>query len=353
MLLASDIPSPNSYLPLVRAGHPLTAELIHTMAERGIQGLYIESPFSDDIETEDLVPPELRQEMLCIVKQEFQRLVGRNERPDAQTFGKMAESIVTSVLKRKQLMFDMIDIRDYDTYTYHHSLNVGILSVLIATQLRLKPSELQELAVAGLLHDIGKLDIPLYIVNKPGPLIKEEFLRIKEHPMRAVQHLRGVPGYTAAILDGILSHHEAFSGGGYPLGLAGDEIPLYGRIIAIADVYDALSSKRSYRDAWEPHQIIDYIISRSEVQFDPDLVPVFLQSVVAYPTGTLVQLSDGSAGLVVHNNPSHVLRPVVRVLDPVTRQQAEIDLARERFNLTIVGTLNYLPEALRPLQQDA
>lgn len=347
MTLASEIPSANSRIPLVRAGQKLTKELLANLYSRGVQGLYIENELSDDIEVEEFITPELRHDMLCTIKQEFQRVLQRNTPPDAQAVNQMAGSIVTSVLKHQNLMLNMIDVRDYDNYTYYHSINVGVLAAMIGVRLKLPVAKLRDLSIAGLLHDIGKIEIPISIIDKPGPLTDEEFALVKEHPSRAVDRLKDTREYSADALDGIAAHHEMYAGGGYPKELAGSDIPFFGRILAVADVYDALSSKRSYREAWEPCKIIEYIMSRSDMQFDPGVLSAFLRVVVAYPIGTMVQLSDDSMGVVVRNHPSQALRPVVRLLYPESRRQSMVDLSTECLNVTITGMVDHLPPNMR------
>lgn len=347
MTLARDIPNAHSRIPLVRAGQVLTLELIRSLLERGIPGLYVENQYTDGIEVEDVISQELRSSLVCDIKHEFQLLTTKNTVPDAKVIGKMGESIVTSVLKHRDLSLNMVDIRDYDNYTYYHSINVGVLAVMMGVRLRFPLARLQQLSAAGLLHDVGKVDLPLSIINKPGALTKEEFALIQEHPTLAVDRLSRAHAYTPETLTGVASHHEKFSGTGYPRKLSGTDIPLFGRILAISDVYDALSSKRSYRAAWEPYKIIDYMLSLSDTHFDPELLPAFLRCVVAYPAGTLVKLSDGSIGVVVRNTSNHPLRPVIRRIYPSSLDRNAIDLSEGHFNITIVGVPDRLPPDLQ------
>lgn len=346
MTLARGIPSSNPLLPLMVAGQSLTAASIRMVLARGIKGLYIENSSSDDIVLEEILDPAQKQEMLADIKQEFDKVMRRNAEPDYRTMNKMAESIVMSVLDQDGLLCNVMDIRDYDSYTYSHSLYVGMVGVVLGAHENLPPDQLTDLAIAGLLHDVGKLDIPLEIINKPGPLTDAEYERIKEHPIRAVKYLKNISGCRDSVLGGVASHHECYDGTGYPRGIAGDNIPLYGRILAIADVYDALSSNRSYRKAWTPSQVIDYIISRAGTQFDSELLTAFLRSVTAYPVGSLVNLSDGSIALVIRNHQEFTLRPTVRLLAPPARAHTEIDLSQECFHITILDTVREASNAL-------
>lgn len=336
MVLARNIPSPNPRLPLIRAGQRLTEGHLAQFAYHKLKGAYVENELSDDIEVEPFIAPETKQKLLVDIKSELDKCRTSHGTPNFQNISNMASSLVMCVLGQNNNLYNIIEIRNYDSYTYSHSLYVATLGVLLGTKLRLPKAKLTELAEAGLLHDIGKLDIPLTIINKPGALTGEEYNIIKKHPENAIKRLRGCSSYQPATLSGIATHHESFDGTGYPWGLAGDDIPVLGRILAIADVYDALSANRSYRDAWQPGEIIEYMMSRSGSQFDPDILPNFLQSVAAFPDGTLVELSDGRIGIVLENHSSFPLRPTIRILYPFERRLSTVDLSKEQLNVTII-----------------
>ena len=340
MVLARGVPSSNPLLPLLVKGQQLTQDSIKTILHHGIKGLYIESELSEGIDCEEILDPEEKHVMLTDIKSEFTKLSRGSIRTTYRKMGKMAESIVLGVLDKDGVLCNVMDIRDYDNYTYAHSLYVSIISVVLGKSMGLNETQLNDVATAGLLHDIGKLDIPAHIINKPGPLEKEEFDIIKQHPMRAVDRLRSMHDCREAIIQGVASHHEFYNGDGYPRGLKGDDIPLYGRILAIADVYDALSAKRSYREPWTQGEILDYLTSRSGVQFDPALLGNFLAGISAYPAGSLVKLSDDSVGIVVHNHGGFALRPTVRLIHPASRTNEQIDLSQDYLNITVVDTLS-------------
>lgn len=339
MVLARSIPSSNPILPLLVTGQPLNEETIRIVLQRGIKGLYIENELTDDIVCEEFLSSEEKQAMLADIKSEMVKLTKNSKRVSYRTFTKIAESIVMSALDQDNLLCNMNDIRDYDNYTYSHSLYVGIISVILGKAIGLNQDQLHDVAMAGLMHDIGKLDIPAKIINKPGSLTEEEFALIKQHPMQAVDRLRGLFNCRETIVQGVACHHEYYNGTGYPREIEGNSIPLYGRILAIADVYDALSAKRSYREPWTSGQIIDYIVSRSGIQFDPELLVKFLSTVSAYPTGCLVKLSDNSVGIVVQNHPGFSLRPTVRLLSPPELLNTQIDLSKEYLSITVVETI--------------
>lgn len=336
MVLARSVPSANPRVALLVGGQKLTQDAISSVGQHGIKGLYIENIYSDDIEYEEILSPEQKAVLLTQIKSQFDRAVRRNQSLDHRIIGDMARSIVMNVLKQGPVLHSVMDIRDYDGYTYSHSLYVGIIAVIVGKALKLAPAQLDDLATAGILHDLGKLDISPMIINKPGALTREEYELIKEHPLRAVERLRRGMSCGEKVVQGIITHHEHYDGSGYPGGLSEGEIPLYGKILAIADVYDALSSRRSYRQAWTPAKVIDYITSRSGTQFDPELLQSFLSAIAAYPVGTVVHLSNGSTGIVLRNNPGVVLRPTVRLISPPEMAGMKMDLSAGNLHVTIV-----------------
>ncbi|MEW5898703.1 MAG: HD-GYP domain-containing protein [Bacillota bacterium] len=162
----------------------------------------------------------------------------------------------------------------YDFYTKNHSRNVAYCSAAIAKKLGLSKEDVQNVALAAILHDIGKISVPVRILTKPGPLNEKEFAEIKKHPEQGVVILKEL-GLFQEITPAILHHHERYGGGGYPFGIGGEEINLLARIIAVADAFDAMTSDRPYRKAMTREEAVREIL-RSEGQFDPGVVACFL-----------------------------------------------------------------------------
>jgi len=225
---------------------------------------------------------------------------------------------------------ETINISTYDNYTYTHSVNVDILSVILGVACGLRDDELKKLSQAALLHDIGKTCVPIEIINKPGRLTEEEYAEVKKHPYYGYNMLRDNFDVSSVARNAILSHHENEDGSGYPRALAGDKIHLFAKIIHVADVYDALTTKRVYKDAMNPADALEYLMGNSERMFDKDLVATFLEYVAPYPLGVQVELSNGQKALVVKNNRSMLSRPVVRL-----NSGAKVDLM-EHLDITIV-----------------
>lgn len=333
MVLARSIPSGQTFTSFVAAGITLNERLISRIRRIGVQGAYVEWANTDDIEPSDFVDPELKVKLLGNIKEMLDGNKNKNGFRAAKTIAvgitPVVDSVVLNVLNQDKVMFQMIDIRDYDNYTYYHSLYVGTLSALVGRYLGYSEDILRKLSQCGLLHDIGKADVPIQITNKPGKLTAEEFEEMKKHPVQSAERLKREHFFSEKIIQGVRYHHECFDGSGYPDGLAGYDIPLYARILTISDVYDALSAARPYRKAWPPRKIMDYMTSRAGAAFDPELLAAFMQCVAAYPVGVVVTLSDGSTAVVKDNTPGFALRPIVQFLTPDSRAGQTVDLSCE------------------------
>lgn len=344
MIIGRSISAGSSVIPLVVSGQRVTTETLAKLQERRVEGIYIQSKFFNDIATENYISTEFKQELTSELQGIYTSYL--KKAPISPAMGKsmlrMADSLMTFVLSKEECLLNVVEIKDYDNYTYSHSVYVGVLAVLIGMQLGLSKTKLSELAMTGLLHDIGKLDVPVSIVNKPAALTDTEFEEMKHHPTYAVERLRAVHGVPSSVILGIENHHEKYNGTGYPHGIRGNSIPLYGRILALADVYDALTSSRSYRRAWLPHEAIEYMMGSANSHFDFDILKAFLKTVAAYPLGTIVELSNGAIGVVTHVVPEHILRPIVRIVTNDNPAGFEVDLSSDRryLNVTIIGTIS-------------
>jgi len=163
------------------------------------------------------------------------------------------------------------------------------------------------------MHDVGKIKIPEEILNKKTPLTEEEFREIKQHASYGFDILRKNNDLSLLSSHVAFQHHEKFDGSGYPRGLKGSEIHEYGKLAAVADVYEALTSKRVYRRAIDPNEAYEYIISQSNSHFDPRILEIFKKHIAVYPSGTGILLSNGQRGNVVKQNSAYANRPFVRV----------------------------------------
>ncbi len=324
MILSNNLYDDNELI-LLKANTPLTQFFIERIKKLGYDGMYIYD--EGDVEyARQMVSDEIRI-----------RAINKLKRLDINACMFLANDIVNEIRTSESLIIEQVSLSSYDNYTYVHSLNVDIMSVIIGIGMGLNNLELQKLSQGALLHDIGKCDIPKEILNKPSKLTHEEYEEMKKHPQYGLDHLREKEKdgeeIAAVVKNAVYSHHENWDGSGYPRGIAGENIHKFARIIHVADVYDALTAKRAYKDAMSPADAIEYLMANSGTMFDIDVVNTFLNYVAPYPIGCTILLSTGQQGVVLENNDKYLSRPKVRL-----EGGAVVDLM-EKLNLTIVSIL--------------
>jgi len=224
------------------------------------------------------------------------------------------------------------DLKQYDEYTFHHSLSVALLSIVTGKQCGLDYWDIMKLGQCAFLHDIGKQKIPIEIINKKGKLTDEEFKIVQQHPVHGASILENTI-LSDDVRNGVKYHHEKLSGRGYPEGISGKDIPLFSRIISVADVFDALTSYRPYRDPMTPHKACEIIISEINTSFDYDVVTNFVAKLELYPVNAIVELADERIGIVVDNN--NKLNPIVELLETGER----LDLHKVKDQLEIMQVI--------------
>ncbi len=233
---------------------------------------------------------------------EVSREILENRRTGIRKPLRIIQEIVDFAAQDKAVLFGLTTIQDYDDYTYIHSVNVAILSICLGHQIGLSENSLVFLGVCGLFHDLGKIDIPIEIISKAGPLSKEEFKTIQEHSLNSVRQILKLQAHSALVARIVLApfeHHLKYDLSGYPEVSWTRPISLFGSIIEICDVYDALTSPRIYRPLpISPDKALGIIAAKSGKDFDPILVKWFVNMVGVFPIGTFVVLDTGEKGLV-------------------------------------------------------
>ncbi len=242
---------------------------------------------------------------------------------DLQQVEDLVDKMTHSVLTSKDALISLARIKNKDEYTYQHSLAVSALCISFGTRLGLEAQQIKHLGIGGLLHDIGKVKVPSAILNKPGALTEHEFAVMKQHVTQGACILQQTRINADAICVPV-HHHERLDGTGYPEGLKGEQISLFGQIAAVIDIYDELTSERCYKTAMPPTQALRKLLEWSPHYVKRELVEQFIAHVGIYPLGTLVRLRSGFLGVVISQGEKGLLYPVVcTVYD--TRRGARIE----------------------------
>lgn len=222
---------------------------------------------------------------------------------------------VDSVLNAPDALMLMTQLKSRDEYTAQHSMNVCIFSIALGRQINLPLDELNNLGLCGMMHDMGKMQVPLEVLNKPGRLTSDELTLMQSHTAKGWKILLNTQGMYAGAVDVAYSHHERLDGKGYPRQLKAEQITPYTRIVAIADAYDAISSDRVYKKGQTHLEAIKILTEASSTgHLDSGLTMKFIECLGTYPAGSLVELSSGEVGMVIEVNPKAKLKPKVLML---------------------------------------
>lgn len=294
---------------LVGVGHKISENVLKRMDVMGFQGAYIETPGFEDVIIKDVIPDDLRARA-------FDALYNC----DYMTCVSLAKIIVKEMKFKETLKLDLLDIKNDKNYEYRHCISVAVYAVAIGIKCGMNEEQLTNLAVAGLLHDIGKFDVKKRVLRAKHIYNEKEMDEMKKHPMYSYEELKEIPTITSVSRNSILFHHENLDGSGY-YGIAGEKLGIFPRILRIADTYDALTARRKHREAYAPAYAMEYIMSNVGNIFDKELVDIFTREFPFYPVGFTLELSNGELAVVV-SNVANPMRPLVRKMDGT-----DIDLA--------------------------
>ena len=252
----------------------------------------------------------------------------------------LVAEISDSLARNSSALIGLARLKHKDEYTYMHSVAVCALMISLSRQLGLDEDTARAAGLAGLLHDVGKMAMPEAVLNKPGHLTDAEFAVMRSHPERGHAMLFSAGSIPASALDVCLHHHEKYDGSGYPHRLQGEDTSLFARMAAVCDVYDAITSNRPYKQAWNPAESLARMAQWSG-HFDTQVFHAFIRSVGIYPLGSLVRLESGRLGVVIDQHPEKLTEPLVRVFfsaktkTPI--QQLDLDLSRRGVTDRIIG----------------
>ena len=282
------------------SGVPMTEAYLERLDELGIGSLTV---FSTETKNDLVVNVELPRDVLDkkTRTEALKNLRGifddieRKKTINISLLQKPAHNILEDIIAHQRDLVQLSDVRQHDTYTFAHSVNVAVLSGLLGIILGYSTANLITLILGGLLHDIGKVVVPREILNKPGRLTKDEFDIIRMHPTAGRKQIDLMKDEPRAHLLGLIAeqHHEHMDGRGYPFGLREDKIAQLAKVVAIADVYDALTSQRSYKDPYPPHIAYNIMKNLSVGQFDRKMLELFFKNVAIYPVTTVIETNIG------------------------------------------------------------
>lgn len=293
----------------------------HAPTDKELAMLELDGP----IITEVIIPPEVKATTLEAEREQAAKIISSSRSAISSMFkdlrmGKaieaeavmpIVEEISASVSRNVHALISLVRLKTVDDYTYMHSVAVCALMTALARELKLSEAEVKQAALAGLMHDMGKAGIPLQILNKPGALTDNEFDVIRQHPKIGYDMLLKANVSDPVTLDVCLHHHEKVDGSGYPEKLDAGQISVFAKMGAICDVYDAVTSTRAYKPAWEPGIALKRMASWAG-HFDPVVFKAFVKSLGIYPIGTVVILKSGRLAVVVKQTPESLLKPVVK-----------------------------------------
>lgn len=319
---------------LLSVGVKLRPFYIKRIKELGINSVYIDDDISKNVVIEESISEKTRQMSKHAVKNMIEGYC-REGKTDSTSVMNSVNSVIEDVLSNKDVLINVAEISSSDNNIYSHSVNVSVLSTIIGTHMGFSMLKLKDIATAAMLHDIGKIKI----MNDKNLLsefkTQEELDKYTElmHPKVGYDLLGEQYVWNAQVKVAALMHHERSDGSGYPLKLRGDEINQIAKIVSICDVFDNLICGRNVEESKTVYEVIEYLLGMSSIYFDEEMVRKFTMNIAAFPTGSGVLLNSNEKGLVVKQNNSMPMRPVVKVIydkyGNKLLESYEIDLLKE------------------------
>lgn len=302
--------------------------LINSLRKLNITGIYIrEGEEEQEIETKNISPATLKtieremknDRVKVTLSESVKERVATgmqfmfNNPKDAEMMNaanSISGELMKAISQNDAIAVDISALKVSDEYTFKHSVDVASIAMIMAKQCNMSDKSVYQIGLAGLLHDLGKSEIPNEILNKPGRLTDEEFAVIKKHPIYGYNLIKDKTELSPEILLGVLQHHEKINGKGYPMGVTDNKLTPFARLLSIADIYDALVTERPYKKGFTPRDSVEMIMAMTG-ELDIKFIKVFMESVILYPVDSYVKLSNGELGKVVENVVGYPTRPKV------------------------------------------
>lgn len=322
-VVAEDIYIPGRNIPIAVEGSYFDNRLMDRLIENRVFKILVEEleqEVTGQEKTERFV--EKYTEDLGNYKKVFQDIAsGKNA--SLEEVAEMADGLLANSEDIFRVVESIGKLSGVDEYTYTHSVNVALYSMMIARWMDLEEEEIKDVIKAGLLHDIGKARIPKWILDKKGPLTEAEFEKIKEHPLIGYELCGEVDSIKSDIKEAVLLHHEKMDGSGYPQEVGSEDIGLYAKIVAVADVYDAMTSERPYKKRQTPFRVFKEIRDSEYGKLDIEVKNAFLWNMAFFYVGSKVKMNTGEIGEVAFIHPNKLDKPMVKLKDRIVDTSKE------------------------------
>lgn len=324
--------------PLIQKGTQVSLRMITRLEQLNVPYVYIDDSLSKGIEIEETISLETRTRAIANIESTFSAVRGAEGKNIAYILDKqtkqlttIVDDLISTIMQDKELLMVLSDAFIYDEYLYQHSFQVTLYSIAIAKKMKFNEADIRTIGLGAMLHDIGKITIPKEVLLKPGRLTDDEYKMIQLHAQRGFDILRNLHSISLIIAHCAFQHHERLDGSGYPRGIKEDEIHRFAKVIAVADVFDALSTDRVYRKKMLPTECFAILDNEIGTAFDGEVVQALKDSVMHYPNGVIVRLSNGNRGVVAKQNSHAPNAPNLRMFEEnnkVLNATYELDLTQ-------------------------
>lgn len=317
---------------LLSQGTKLIPTYISKLRDMGISVVYVEDERFNDVVVEDVISEKNRHEALVVIEKSTQ-MIRLGKDMDGLRLQSVIHKIVEEIMFKKEILVHMVDIRTKSNQMFAHAVNVCVLSTVLGKALMYDKEKLDILAAGALLHDLGKVHLDAQLLDKTEELTEVEEEIMKTHTNLGFDDLRKRKEFSLMVAHIAFQHHEQCDGLGYPRGLKEGEILPLAQIVAVANLYDRLTTDHSGMDKVPPYEACEILMGLAGKSFPLEFVRMFLKNVAAYPTGVTVRLNTGEIGVVVDQNLSMPTRPVVRVFEDMElggSKGKEYDMVEER-----------------------
>lgn len=303
----------------------LTQNYIDRLKKANVQCIFIEDELSEGLEATYIVSDTLKIQSVMSVKNAFKDLAERKGTnyniKSIDSIKQVVDDMMRVIYDNPHTLYCMTELMGTDMYTYNHSAEVAVLSMLVAKSMKLNDTFIQKIGVGAILHDIGKMNIPAELLNKVEPLSDDELKQVKDHVQMGYDLLKDNDFISPISRQIVLLHHEKLNGSGYPYMLSGDDIPIHVRIVTLCDIFNAISSNRAYKSRINADEALETIRAEAIYELDRDIYYHLLKVVNIYPVGTLVELSSGDVGIIIKENLDAQTRPVVQIIRDKKREE--------------------------------